>query len=211
MLPVATIIIALFGFTYKKEIKEAVAEIPAVTTNLSSNISTHDSQKSKIKIVTPKTDTIPSNKRKLNISEDNIYTPIMRGVTLVSYSSDSLEDIGKEKNEVYTLVNIDASYPGGQDAWKTFLMRHIDADIPRKNGAPVGNYNAIIQFRINKNGEVNDVKAVTEMGFGMEEEAIKVIKKSDKWNPAILNGVAQTSYRKQQVSFQVLPKKIHQN
>ncbi|MBC7873898.1 MAG: energy transducer TonB, partial [Ferruginibacter sp.] len=40
-------------------------------------------------------------------------------------------------------------------------------------------------------------------GYGMEEEAIKVIKKGPKWEPAVQNGRQVKAYRKQPITFQV--------
>ena len=42
-----------------------------------------------------------------------------------------------------------------------------------QNGAPAGMYQAVVQFIVNKNG---DIQAQTSFGFGMEEEVIRVIK-----------------------------------
>jgi hypothetical protein len=34
-------------------------------------------------------------------------------------------------------------------------------------------------------GKLSDIKALNKMDFGMEEEAVRVIKKSGTWKPAI--------------------------
>jgi protein TonB len=57
---------------------------------------------------------------------------------------------------------------------------------------------------VDKEGNLSDVKALTAHGYGMEQEAIRVIRKGPKWNPAIQNGVSVKAYRKQLITFQVL-------
>jgi len=106
--------------------------------------------------------------------------------------------------EIFTKVEIDASYPGGAGAWRNFLERNLRGETPVDNGASPGNYTVIIQFVVDVAGNVSDVKPLTSLGFGMEQEAVRVLKKSGKWKPAIQNGREVKAYRKQPITFQVL-------
>jgi hypothetical protein len=54
---------------------------------------------------------------------------------------------------------------------------------------------------VDKDGSVSNVRAQTHFGFGMEEEVIRVIEKSGKWNAAMQNGQPVKTYRKQPISF----------
>lgn len=101
-------------------------------------------------------------------------------------------------------VEIDAKYPGGNAAWRTFLERNLRGETPVDNSAAPGTYTVIIQFVVNKQGNLSDIKALTNMGYGMEAEAIRVIKRSGQWIPAVQNGNHVTAYRKQPITFQVL-------
>jgi protein TonB len=56
---------------------------------------------------------------------------------------------------------------------------------------------------VDKGGNISDVKGLTKHGYGMEEEAIRVIKRGPKWTPAIQNGRNVNAYRKQPVTFVV--------
>jgi len=109
----------------------------------------------------------------------------------------------KPKPGVYEKVEIEAAYPGGYDAWKKFLQSNINADIPPDNGAPTGTYTTFIQFIVDKDGSISDIKSLTRHGYGMETEALRVIKLSGKWSPAIVNGQPVKAYRKQPITFQV--------
>ena len=48
---------------------------------------------------------------------------------------------------------------------------------------------------------MSDLKALTKLGYGMEEEVVRVIKLSDKWVPAMQNGRNVAAYKKQPISF----------
>ena len=59
----------------------------------------------------------------------------------------------------------------------------------------------MVQFVIDQEGKVSEITALTNMGYGMEQEAIRVLKKADKWNPAIQNGRPVKMYRRQPITF----------
>ena len=110
-----------------------------------------------------------------------------------------LETDGK----VYEKVELEATFPGGADAWQTYLQENLKADVPVKKGAPAGKYMVIVRFIVSKNGKVTDIKAETNYGYGMEKEVIRIIAKGPKWMPAQQNGKTINAYRRQPITFLV--------
>ena len=106
----------------------------------------------------------------------------------------------RDPDEPFTKVEIEAEFMGN---WEKFLMRNLNADIPVDNGAPTGNYSVIMQFVVDIDGNVSDIKPLTNIGFGLEQEAIRVLKKATKWKPTIQNGRPVKAYRQQPITFQV--------
>lgn len=106
-------------------------------------------------------------------------------------------------NVTFERVEEEASFPGGVDGWRKFLVQHLDATVGLKNNAPAGTYTIYVQFIVNKEGELSDFKLLSNHGYGMDEEALRVIRLSPKWIPARQNGKVVTSYRKQPISFMV--------
>ncbi len=102
-------------------------------------------------------------------------------------------------DQTFTKVEVEASFPGGMAAWRKFLERNLSGDASAD--APAGSYSVVVQFIVDKEGNVSDVKALTSHGYGMEEEAVRVIKRGPKWTPAIQNGRQVKAYRKQPVTF----------
>jgi protein TonB len=47
----------------------------------------------------------------------------------------------------------------------------------------------IIQFVIEKDGKLSDMKILRDIGYGTGEEALRVLSRSPKWNPGIQHGI----------------------
>jgi antitoxin component YwqK of YwqJK toxin-antitoxin module len=97
----------------------------------------------------------------------------------------------------------EADFPGGNQGWRRFLERNLRADVPSNNGAPSGEYKIMVQFIVEKDGSISDLKSLTRYGFGMEEELLRLMKQSPKWVPAMQFGRPVKAYRKQPVTFMI--------
>jgi protein TonB len=106
----------------------------------------------------------------------------------------------EEGDGIVLKVEIESEYPGGLPAWQRFLNRNLR--YPQEAlDQNIQGY-VVVQFIVDKEGNVSDVMAVS----GPEElrpEAVQVIKKSGKWTPAIQNGHKVKSYKKQPIGFQI--------
>jgi protein TonB len=116
----------------------------------------------------------------------------------------TISDSVSVDDTVFSKVEVEAAFPGGIEGWRTFLMNNLKANVPVKNKAPLGIYMVIVVFIVGKDGSISDIKALTNHGYGMEKEVIRIIKKSPKWLPAIQYGRKVNAYRKQPVNFQVV-------
>jgi len=103
----------------------------------------------------------------------------------------------------FTKVEVEASFPGGASAWQKYVQRNVNGQVASDNGAPAGSYTVYVQFIVDKEGNISDVKALTNHGYGIEDEAIRAIKRGPKWTPAIQNGRNVKAYRKQPITFVV--------
>jgi protein TonB len=108
-----------------------------------------------------------------------------------------------DANKVFTKVENEAEFPGGDGAWRRYLEKNLNANTPVDNGAPAGTYQVVVQFIVSKDGAISDVQALTNHGYGMEQEAVKIIKKGPNWKPALQNGRNVNAYRKQPITFVV--------
>ena len=109
----------------------------------------------------------------------------------------------KEADVIFTRVEVEANYPGGNAGWRDYLVKNLRGDAPVDNNAPGGTYQVIVRFIVDKDSTISEVVSETKHGYGMEAEVIRVIKKSGKWNPAYQNGRPVKAYRRQPVTFVV--------
>jgi protein TonB len=109
----------------------------------------------------------------------------------------------EEENIVFTKVEEPAAFPGGLEGWRNFLERNLKAEAPIKDKAKKGIYPVVVQFIVDQNGSVSNVKAIQgpQECPSCIEEAVRVIRKGPKWIPAKQNGKAVRYQAIQKISF----------
>ncbi len=83
------------------------------------------------------------------------------------------------------------------------MQHNIKSEIPASHGAPAGTYKVIVSFIVDGNGNVSNVKAMKDPGYGTEAEAVRIIKDGPNLIPAKQNGKTVTAEAKQTITFQV--------
>ena len=97
----------------------------------------------------------------------------------------------------------EAEYPSGSKGFVDFLGKNLRGDIATKNGARPGTYTVIVRFIIEKDGRVSNIIPETNLGYGMEEEVIRIIKSTSRWIPARQFGIPVKAYRRQPITFMI--------
>jgi protein TonB len=130
--------------------------------------------------------------------EGIVAPPVEKGTGVVEAPK-----VEEDYDKVFTVVQIAAEFPGGLPAWSKYLERNLNRDLPVENGAPPGKYTVIVSFIVSKTGDISEVAAENDPGYGTKAEAVRVIQKGPKWKPAVQNG-RQVIYRhKQSITFVV--------
>lgn len=137
------------------------------------------------------------NQKGINV--DVINAPVEKGTGKAITIKSNTKNFDSE----FVSVQVEAQFPGGQDAWKKFLERNLNSQVPADNGAPSGNYTVTVSFLVDKNGNISQVKALNDPGYGCADEAVRVIKKGPNWISAIQNGRNVIYRQKQNITFQV--------
>jgi len=128
--------------------------------------------------------------------EGIVAPPVDDGKGVVEAPKKDDEDWDK----TFTKVEIESEFPGGMSAWARYLNRNLRYPQDAIDNEVQGT--VIVQFIVDKEGNVSDVEAVSGANE-LRDEAVRVIKKSGKWTPAVQNGRQVKSYKKQPIVFRL--------
>jgi len=104
-----------------------------------------------------------------------------------------------KSNLIFTKVEIEPEYPGGAEAWSSYLKNNMIYPKDVVN-SPQGT--VVVQFIVDQEGNLRDLESVSgPTTGGLRDTAIKLVRESGKWHPAIQNSYIVKSYKKQAVTF----------
>ena len=85
--------------------------------------------------------------------------------------------------EIYNSIEIEAypEFDGGMKAWYKFIQKNLRYPANALENEKQGK--VFVSFVVERDGSISDVKVMRGVGYGMDEEASRVIKKSPKWKP----------------------------
>ena len=125
---------------------------------------------------------------------------ILFALIILSISIDSYAQKADDRDEIFTAVEQNAEFPGGQRAFNAYLQSNMkypaEAQLAKFSGGKV-----YVQFVVNIDGTVQDLQVLKGVGFGCDEEAVRLIKSVPKWNPGIQSGIAVRSRYTQSINF----------
>ncbi|MFD3001113.1 TonB family protein [Pontibacter toksunensis] len=74
---------------------------------------------------------------------------------------------------------------GGEQDMLMFLVRNIRYPVTAQRAGVQGM--VVVSFTVMPDGSIGDIKMLKSLGYGLDEEAIRVVKLMPKWQPAISN------------------------
>ena len=146
------------------------------------------------------------------LEDTKIGTVNQEGIKDEGITAPPVSDAGKgvveapkdneDYDKTFTKVEIESEFPGGAGAWLRYLNKNLRYPDDAVNNEIQGT--VIVQFIVDKEGNVSDVTPISGPdNGGLREEAVRVIKRSGKWTPAVQNGRQVKSYKKQPIVFKL--------
>lgn len=102
---------------------------------------------------------------------------------------------------VYTVTDEAPEFPGGLQSMYQFLGNNIR--YPEKASKANVQGKVFLTFVVGSTGKIRDVKTLKGVGFGMDEEAERVVKAMPKWNPGRKDGKNVAVKYNLPISFQL--------
>ncbi|GAB3931465.1 energy transducer TonB [Larkinella terrae] len=91
-----------------------------------------------------------------------------------------------KEDQIFTVVEQNPEFPGGMAALGQFLGKNIRYP-PAASRANVSG-RVFVSFVVNTDGSIQDVSVLKGLGFGTDEEAMRVVKSMPKWRPGKQSG-----------------------
>lgn len=96
------------------------------------------------------------------------------------------EEEQEDTEEIFTIVEKKADFPGGTAKLMDFLKKELNyPQVAIDNNIQGRVY---VEFVVNKDGSIQDVKVARGVDPSLDNEAIRVVKKMPKWTPAEQRG-----------------------
>ncbi|MEQ9405428.1 MAG: energy transducer TonB [Cyclobacteriaceae bacterium] len=104
-------------------------------------------------------------------------------------------------DQIFEIVEESAGYPGGLKEFYKYLQKELK--YPRQAQRMNVEGKVFVQYVVEKDGSLTDIKVVRGVGSGCDEEAVRVLQNSPKWNPGKQRGVPVRQKMFQAISFKL--------
>lgn len=168
----------IFTSSCKNENKpenNSTASVDATTTDPKSEVSTVDNA-------------FNSDPSSPAVSQGTRTNPGRNFVTTTPMPVDKSKAMTPDADGVYNYTQSAPAFPGGQNSLETYINRNIQYPEDAIDNEVEGT--VYVLFTIDENGNVRNAKTTnTTIGYGLEEEALRVVKGMTGWIPGSNNGV----------------------
>lgn len=107
-----------------------------------------------------------------------------------------------DQEKIFTKVEIEVGPKNAKD-WNRYLQRGTRLPDSLARVIPSGKYRVDLEFIVDKDGYLNQVKALTNPGYGLAQRAVKLVRNySGDWQPASQCGRNVKSYQRLTLIFQ---------
>ena len=139
----------------------------------------------------PETPKIPILSDQIDIVEDDIKVDDMiintedeanLGVDIIDYVEEVQEEVVEEEAIPFQLVEEKPSFEGGDanNFSKWVNQRLVYPEVAKENGVQG---RVMLQFTVNTDGSVSNVKVLRGVDPSLDKEAVRVVSQSPKWTP----------------------------
>jgi hypothetical protein len=133
------------------------------------------------------------------ILNDFANTKFRRTVYDMSGKVISEDTTAEDEDKVFTKVEIEASFPGGPNAWQRYVTKQIMEHADQFDDTDYGT--CLIRFIVDIDGKVKDVTAITMVHSRLAEIMVNAIATGPRWTPAQVKGSYVKAFRIQPVTF----------
>ena len=131
--------------------------------------------------------TVSSQEKIVTVIEtnSNIKTKV---IDIPSGDVPNFQEEQEDDNTIYNTAGIEVQpeFPGGNSSLFPFISKNFKYSDEMIENELKGR--CIASFVVEKDGSISDIKIIRGLGFGTENEILRVLKSMPKWLPAEQNG-----------------------
>lgn len=123
-------------------------------------------------------------------------------VTASIKADDETVKMQMDQSGYYNRTEVAPVYPGGQNSMETYIVNHIEYPQDAIDNNAEGT--VYVQFGIDENGKVTNVKTTgSKLGYGLDDEAVRVVSNMPKWTPGQVKGKKVKTWRTLPISYKL--------
>lgn len=115
---------------------------------------------------------------------------VICSLLLFAFNAEAAVQPNPNENHInYVAANMkEPQFPGGIEKFYMFVGQNFK--MPEEFSKQKIEGKLLLEFMVEKDGSLSEFKVVKDLGYGVADEAIRVLKLSPKWIPATENGIA---------------------
>lgn len=119
-----------------------------------------------------------------------LFTEFVDSATVVEF--DPVDEGGDDEpfvevaEKIHTIVEVNASPDGGMSSFYKYIRKNLKYPRQAKRMGIEGK--VFLQFVVDKTGQITELQVIRGIGGGCDEEAVRILKNSPRWNPGKQRG-----------------------
>ena len=135
-------------------------------------------------------------------AKTNIVKAKKTGKASVKMTADANAKIEKDKSGYYTNTEVLPAYNGGQSALENYITNNIEYPLEAIDNNAEGTVS--VHFLVDEKGNISNVTTVgNKIGYGLEEEAVRVVSKMPEWTPGKVKGKSVKTWRTLPITYRL--------
>lgn len=103
--------------------------------------------------------------------------------------------------EVITMAEVMPQFPGGEEEMYDFINKNLlYPKLAKENGIEG---RVIVRFIVQKSGYIDKIEIIRKLGWGCDEEVLRMVQLMPKWSPGKVNGKPVAVYFTLPVTFKL--------
>lgn len=101
-------------------------------------------------------------------------------------ANDPLENVFPEDGKIYTVVEQQPVFPGGEAAMMAYIKKNLKYPAFASENGIQGR--VVLSFVVEKDGSISNIEVMRSPAEELTQEAIRIVKSMPKWRPGKLKG-----------------------